>query len=309
MKLTRLAFGAFALFATPTFAADIHVVASFSILGDIVQAVGGDRVDVTTIVGPDADSHVYEPKPNDAVAMARADLVVLNGIGFEGWMNRLKEASGYDGPEVTATDGVHTHEMAEEDHDHDEGADHDHDDGHHHEGLDPHAWQSLANGVIYVKNIRDGLCAADADGCAVYTASAAAYAAELTTLDAEVRARIAAVPEGRRKVITSHDAFGYFAEAYGVTFLAPEGVSTESEASAADVARLITQIKKEGVTALFIENMSDARLITQIAKETGVTPGGTLYADALSPADGPAATYIDMFKHNADLLIAAMTGQ
>ena len=291
-----LAFGIAALLATPAAADGLNVVASFSILGDMAKAVGGDRVAVTTIVGPDADSHVYEPKPADAVAMSRADLVVLNGLGFEGWMARLREASGYTGPLVIASDGVVTHELAEDDH------------GHAH-GLDPHAWQSLGNGLIYARNIRDGLCIADAAGCDVYTANAAAYGDALTALDTQIRADIAAIPEPQRQVITSHDAFGYFAAAYGVTFLAPEGISTESEASAAGVARLITQIRETGITALFIENMSDGRLIAQIAAETGVTPGGTLYADALSPPDGPAPTYIDMFRHNASLLIAAMTNR
>jgi zinc/manganese transport system substrate-binding protein len=217
-------------------------------------------------------------------------------------MDRLTDASGYTGPLVVASKGVAAHAP----HEHEDHEDHD---GHDHGNEDPHAWQSLGNGVIYSENIRDGLCAADAQGCATYTANADAYIAQLQALDATVRSEIAAIPEAKRKVITSHDAFGYFADAYGVTFLSPEGVSTDSDPSAADVARLIVQIKAEGVTALFIENMSDARLLTQIANETGVTPGGTLYADALSPPGGPAATYIDMFKHNAALLTAAMAGR
>lgn len=292
---------------TPAFA-QVQVVASFSILGDLVQQIGGERVAVTTIVGPDADTHVYEPTPADAAALSKAGLVVVNGLGFEGWMQRLTEASGYAGPVVVASDGVVTHDMAEDDHDAD-AEDHDSEDGHHHEGTDPHAWQSLANGVIYVENIRKGLCSVDAAGCNAYSANASAYAAKLTALDTSIRAGIEAIPADRRKVITSHDAFGYFAEAYGVTFLAPEGISTDAEPSAADVARLITQIKAEGVTAVFLENMSDARLISQIAREAGVTPGGTLYADALSAAGGPAATYLDMFNTNAALLTAAMAGR
>ena len=302
MKLSVLAVCVAGFTASPALSAEIDVVATFSILGDMVGAIGGDRVSVTTIVGPDADSHVYEPRPSDAVAMTKADLVVLNGLGFEGWMDRLTDASGYTGPLVVASKGVAAHAP-------DEHEDHEDHDGHDHGNEDPHAWQSLGNGVIYSENIRDGLCAADAQGCATYTANADAYIAQLQALDATVRSEIAAIPEAKRKVITSHDAFGYFADAYGVTFLSPEGVSTDSDPSAADVARLIVQIKAEGVTALFIENMSDARLLTQIANETGVTPGGTLYADALSPPGGPAATYIDMFKHNAALLTAAMAGR
>lgn len=309
MKLRALAFSLIGLATFPAVAAEIDVVASFSILGDMVKAVGGERVAVTTIVGPDADSHIYEPKPSDAVAMTKADLVVLNGLGFEGWMDRLKEASGYTGPLIVASDGIAALDM--EAGDHEEHGDHEdgHEEEHHHDGADPHAWQSLVNGVIYARNIRDGLCAADAEGCTAYTANAEAYVAELTALDQTVRSEIAAIPEAQRKVITSHDAFGYFGDAYGVTFLSPEGVSTDSDPSAADVARLIVQIKSEGVTALFIENMSDARLLTQIASETGVAPGGTLYADALSSAGGPAATYLDMFKHNAALLTNAMAGR
>ena len=307
MKLLPLALSLFALLlAAPATAADIRVVASFSILGDMVRAVGGDRVETTTIVGPDADTHIYEPKPSDAAALSKADLVVVNGLGFEGWIDRLKGASGYAGAWIVASDGVATHAMAEESHDDaEQGGDvHGHGPGE----LDPHAWQSLRNGAIYVENIRKGLCSVDATGCDIYSANAKAYVDSIMALDADVRARIDAVPIAQRKVITSHDAFGYFAQGYGVAFLSPEGMSTDAEPSAAGVARLIIQIKSEGVKALFLENMSDPRLISQIAKETGIQPGGTLYADALSPPDGPAATYLDMFAHNAALLIAAMSG-
>jgi zinc/manganese transport system substrate-binding protein len=279
--------------AAPALGAEVNAVASFSILGDMVARVGGDRVAVTTIVGPNADTHVYEPKPSDAAAVAGADIFFVNGLGFEGWMDRFVQSTGYSGQLVVASDGVATHEMDE--------------DGE--TVTDPHAWQSLSNGVLYVQNIAKGLCSADAAGCATYTANADAYAAELTTLDATVREQLEAVPPEQRKVITTHDAFGYFAEAYGVTFLAPEGISTDAEPSAADVAKLITQIKSEGVRALFVENMSDPRLVQQIADETGVTLGGELYADALSLPDGPAPTYLDMFRHNVGLLIPAMGGR
>ncbi len=308
-----------ALAASPALAADVTAVASFSILADIVQQVGGDRVAVTTIVGPNADAHVYEPTPADAAAVTRADIFFVNGLGFEGWMDRLVEATGYGGPLVVASAGVVPHTMAEDedededeahDHDHDDH-DHDHDHDHHHDhgGVDPHAWQDLANGALYARNVAAGLCDVDAAGCTVYTANADAYAAQLMALDAEIRADVAAIPEARRKVITTHDAFGYFGAAYGVTFLAPEGVSTEAEASAAAVARLITQIREEDVSAVFIENMTDGRLVQQIAAETGTTLGGELYADALSEPGGPAAHYIDMLRHNAELLIPAMEGR
>jgi zinc/manganese transport system substrate-binding protein len=310
---------AFSLLAVPTLAAEVTAVASFSILGDMVARVGGERVAVTTIVGANADSHIYEPRPSDAAAVAAADIFFINGLGFEGWMDRFVEATGYTGPLVVASEGVTAHASAEhgehEDHDghddhddHDDHEDHAHDE-HGHGATDPHAWQDIANGVLYVGTIARGLCAVDAAGCPLYTANAAAYAAELTALDAAIREQIAAIPAERRRVITTHDAFGYFGDAYGVTFLAPEGISTDAEPSAADVARLIIQIRTEGVSALFVENMSDPRLVQQIADETGVTLGGELYADALSEPDGPAPTYLDMLRHNAGLLIPAMEGK
>jgi zinc/manganese transport system substrate-binding protein len=279
--------------AAPSLAQQVEAVASFSILGDMVRHVGGDRVKVTTIVGPDADTHVHEPKPADAIAVATADIFFVNGLGFEGWMERLVESTGYKGPLVVATEGVAGHTML------DEGE----------TVTDPHAWQSLGNGLIYVENIAKGLCAVDAKGCAAYEANAKAYQAEISALDAAVKAQIAAVPEAQRKVITTHDAFGYFGAAYGVWFLAPEGVSTESEASAMDVAKLIVQIRAEGVRALFIENMSDPRLIEQIAEETGVTVGSEIYADALSEPDGPAPDYLGMVRYNISQLIPAMEGK
>jgi len=271
-------------------AAPIEAVASFSILGDMVQVVSGDRVHVTTIVGPNADTHVYEPKPSDAAAVAKAQIFFVNGLGFEGWMDRFVQSTGYTGPLIIASNGVKSHTMV------DDGA----------TVTDPHAWQSLSNGILYVENISKGLCAVDTDGCATYQANAKKYEAQLSALDAEVKAQIATVPKGKRKVITTHDAFLYFGEEYGVTFLAPVGISTDAEPSAAGVAKLITQIKAEGVSALFIENMSDGRLIQQIASETGVKMGGELYADALSEPNEGAPTYLDMFKHNVALLIPAM---
>ncbi|MBD3788394.1 MAG: zinc ABC transporter substrate-binding protein, partial [Sphingomonadales bacterium] len=250
---------ALALLPLSAFAQDkLPVVASFSILGDMVAEVGGDRVAVSTLVGPDGDAHVYEPTPADAQTVAAASVVFVNGLGFEGWLDRLIEASEYKGPVVVATTGVVPRAMAEEGHDHDhaghaegeakaEGeADHDHDhahEGHDHGGIDPHAWQSLANARLYVANIAAGLTAADPEGAETYKANAAAYLAEIDAVEAEIIAAVAALPEDRRSVVTSHDAFGYFGATYGLTFHAPEGISTESEASAADVATLITQIK------------------------------------------------------------------
>lgn len=286
------------LFAGPAAAQEkLPVVATFSILGDMVANVGGDRIALKTLVGPDGDAHVYNPTPSDARAVAEARLVFVNGLAFEGWIDRLVKASGTKATLVTATKGVKPREM-EDGHGH----------GHDHGAKDPHAWQSVSNAKLYVAAIRDGLIAADPAGKAAYEANAAAYVAKLEALDAEVKAAIAKVPAGDRKVLTSHDAFGYFAEAYGIAFIAPQGISTEAEATARDVAKLVRQIKREKVKAVFVENVTDARLLQSIAKETGVKLGGAIYSDALSGANGPAATYIDMVRHNVGLLTAAMAG-
>lgn len=278
----------------------LRVVATFSILGDMVGRVGGDRIEVKTLVGAGGDAHVYQPTPADAAELAKAKLVFQNGLKFEGWIDKLITSSGYRGEVVIATKGIKTIRVADR---HGKADKH----GHDHSGnADPHAWQSLANALIYVRNIKEALCKIDIAGCAIYAANAAAYSAEITKLDDDIKARMQAVPQAARKVITSHDAFAYFAQAYGIRFLSPRGISTESEASAKDVARLIDQIRKEKVRALFVENISDPRLIEQIARETGVKLGGTIYSDALSPANGPAATYLDMMRHNAKLIADAM---
>ncbi|MCA3449883.1 MAG: zinc ABC transporter substrate-binding protein [Rhodobacter sp.] len=321
-----LASAAALAFAAPALAEDkLRVIATFSILGDIVANVGGDRVAVTTLVGPDGDAHVFQPAPADAQAVAGAQVIVANGLGFEGWMDRLIEASGTQAALVTAADGVTPIAFGEEEHAEEEGHDHDHDhaqgeahdhdhaeeeaghEGHDHGAFDPHAWQSVTNVALYVGNIERGLAAADPAGAETYAANAAAYLAELDALDAEIRAAVAALPDDRRTVVTSHDAFGYFAADYGLTFVAPQGVSTEAEASAQDVAALITQIREAGIAAVFVENIADRRLLDQIAAETGAAIGGTLYSDALSAADGPAATYLDMMRHNLGQLTGALS--
>ncbi len=281
----------------------IPVIATFSILGDFVSQVGGDRVAVQTLVGPGGDAHVYNPKPSDAKALASAKVIFTNGLKFEGWINRLVKASGTKAPVVEATKGIEPLK-SEEEHGHGHGHSH----GHDHGDFDPHAWQSVANAKVYVANVRDALIAADPAGTETYTANATRYLAELDALEAEVKATLARVPAEARKVITAHDAFGYYEAAYGVEFLAPQGVSTEAEATARQVARLITQIKKEGVKAVFVENISNPKLIERIAAETGAKIGGELYSDALSAASGPAATYIDMVRHNTNALAAAMIG-
>lgn len=274
----------------------LKVAASFSILGDMARNVGGGKAAVTVLVGPNADAHMFQPTPADARVVAGADLVVVNGLGFEGWLDRLVRASGRKGPVIVASRGVRALAMADE---------------HEHEGggrtTDPHAWHSPANAKIYVANIEKALAAADPENAEFYAANAKEYQNKIDAMDAWARTEFARIPPARRKVVTSHEAFGYLGRTYGITLLAPEGFSTESEASARNVGKLIRQIKKEGIKALFIENMTDPRLVENIAAETGVKPGGALYSDALSAADGPAATYLDMFRYNVERMVEAMT--
>jgi zinc/manganese transport system substrate-binding protein len=264
----------------------LDVVASFSILGDFARNVGGERVSVTTLVGPDGDVHVYTPAPSDAKKIADAKLVVINGLGLEGWLSRLVQSAGSKATMITASQGITPRKL---------GAD-----------ADPHAWQSVANARIYVANIRDALVAADPGSAGIYRANADRYLANLDALDRDVRAAVAQIPEGRRKVISTHDAFGYFAAAYGIEFIAPQGVSTESEASARDIAAIITQIKASKIPAVFLENISDPRLMRRISTETGARIGGTLYSDSLTGEKGDAPTYIDMVRHNIKALTSAL---
>ncbi len=288
--------------------APIQAVASFSILGDMVKRVGGDRVAVEVLVGPGGDAHVFQPKPSQAKLIGQAQIVFSNGLGFEGWMRRLLNTASYKGRHVVVSEGIKPIE-AEEAHGHDHKSHSKKGHGHHHGEIDPHAWQSVPNAIAFVGNIAKGLCAADAAGCDSYQRNAAAYSAELKALDTDIRALWAVIPAVQRKVITSHDAFGYYAKEYGVTFLAPQGVSTESEASAKGVAQLVRQIKQENIKALFVENISDPRLIAQIGRETGVKPAGELFSDALSDSKGPAANYLAMMRANTTALTQAIKGQ
>jgi len=265
----------------------LNVVASFSILGDFVRNVGGDRVNVTTLVGANSDAHVYVPAPADAKKVAEAKLVFVNGLGFEGWLSRLLKSAGGKASVVTATSGIAPLKL---------GSD-----------ADPHAWQSVGNAKIYVANIRDALAAAapaNADG---FKSRANAYLADLDALEREVRAAIETIPESRRKVISTHSAFGYFAAAYGIEFIAPLGVSTESEASARDIARIITQVRAARIPAVFLENITDPRLMGRIAAETGARVGGTLYSDSLTGEKGDSPTYIAMVRHNIKALTSALS--
>jgi zinc/manganese transport system substrate-binding protein len=269
----------------------IRAVATFSILGDLVSNVGGERVQLKTLVGPNGDVHVYAPTPRDVKTVATANIVFVNGLGLEGWLNRLIAASGTHASVVAASRGVKARngtslrERATS---------------------DPHAWQSVANTEIYVGNIRDGLIAADPAGEKIYQTNAAAYLAKLDSLDAEIKAAIDQIPVARRKIVTTHDAFGYFGQAYGVEFIAPEGLSTDAEPSARDFAKLIEQIRREKIPAVFFENAADPRLVRQIAQETGAKMGGALYSDALSRQGGPAATYIDLMRNNVRELTRAL---
>ena len=328
----------------------IPVVATFSILGNMVSEIGGEHVNVTTLVGPDGDAHVYQPTPKDARSVSEAELMFMNGLEFEGWLERLVKAASFDGSLVVATDGIqaigfddhndhddHADHQDHDDHkdhnDHDDHADHqdhddhddhddhqdhddhkdhddhdDHDDhsGHNHGAFDPHAWHSLTNAAIYIDNITAALAKADPSNAGDYYSNRAKYLSELDALSKDVASMMADIDADKRTVVTPHDAFGYFSVAYDVTFEAPQGLSTESEASAADVARLIEQIREQNISAVFIESISDNRLIEQIANETGASVGGTLYSDALSSSDGPASNYLDMFRHNAKTISDAL---
>ena len=268
----------------------LNVVTSFSILGDITQEVGGKHVSVTTLVGPDGDPHTFEPSPKDSAALSKADVVVVNGLGLEGWLDRLVKASGFKGTLVVASSGVKTHTLEEE------GK----------SVIDPHAWNSAANGALYAQNILTGLVQADPQDKAALEASGQAYIAQLTQLDSWAKTQFSQIPQQKRNVLTSHDAFGYFSRAYGVNFIAPQGLSSESEANAAQVAAIIDQIKADGVKTWFMENQLDPRLVKQIATATGAQPGGELYPEALSAKGGVADTYVKAFRHNVKTIADSM---
>ena len=285
---TGLASVSFAVAALPgaALADDLKIVASFSILGDMVEEVVGDMAEVTTIVGPDADAHVYQPSVADARAVAEADIIFVNGLGFETWSDTLIAESGTKAPVHIATKGVTPVEVDGE--------------------IDPHAWNSLLNGVTYVQNIAVVLSEAMPDNADEIAANADAYIAELKALDAETRNKLASLPADKRTVVTAHDAFGYLADSYGMTFLAPIGIDTEAEPSAKDMATLIDQLKAQGAGALFVENITSPALVQQISDETGIKIGGRLFSDALSERGGPATSYLAMFKHNLGSLLTAL---
>ena len=278
-------------FAAPFAAQPLRVVASFSILSDMTQQIGGAALSVQSLVGPDGDAHVYDPRPKDLRTLMQAGLLVRNGLGLEGWMDRLTDAAGFKGKVVVAAERVTPRTMTEN-----AGA----------IATDPHAWQNPRNAMLYVQAITAGLVEADPFNAARYRAAAASYTERIAQTDSWIEATLSAVPAGQRRIITTHDAFGYYGARYGVEFLAAQGISTESEPSAKAIAALVRQIKRDHVRAVFIENMTSPRMAQMLARETGAKLGGTVYSDALSPPKGPAATYLDMLRHNTTLFAAAM---
>lgn len=271
-------------------AATLSVVASFSVLADMLRRVGGDLVRVASMVPPDADAHVWQPSAADSRALSEAALLVENGLELEGWMARLDQASGFGGVRVIASDGVTPRTMREGDA----------------TSVDPHAWQNPRDGVIYVRGIANGLAAADPARAGTWRANAAAYAAEIDQTDAWIASQVAAIPPASRRIVTTHDAFGYYGDRYGITFLAVEGLSTDAEPSAKAIAALVAQIRREKVHTVFLENMTDPRLAEMLGRETGATVSGPLYSDALSPPDGPAPNYLAMLRHNTAWFVRAM---
>ncbi len=267
----------------------LAVVASFSILADMVRTVAGGLAGVTSLVPPNTDAHVYQPTSADSRALAHADMLVENGLGFEGWMTRLGVAAGFHGTRVVASVHVKPRRM-----------------GPSAGGIDPHAWQDPRDGAIYARAIAEGLAAADPGNAAAYQTNAAVYVAAIGTLDAWIAGQFAAIQAGARRIVTTHDAFGYYGDRYGIEFLAAEGIATDSEPSAKSVGALVAQIRREKVRTVFLENMADPRLARMLARETGATVSGPLFADALSAPDGPAPDYLSMLRYNTELFAHAM---
>lgn len=293
------------LLVSSAMASKLNVIASFSIIGDFALIIGGERITLRTLVGPDSDAHIYEPKPSDAIALAKADVILINGLQFEGFMNRLIRASETSAVVIETTAGAQIlHDPAG---------------GHYHYNSgkalfhaapdDPHAWHSVANAKIYVENITNAFCVKDPAGCAVYRANANAYHAQLEQLDVDIRQELAKLPAHKRTFVIGHNAFRYFEHAYGVRFLSPKSVSTESEASAADVAGTVRDIRTQRAAAVFAENISNPRLVEQIASAAGLKVAGVLYSDALSAPDGPAANYISLMRHNVKTITRAVESQ
>ncbi|AEI38429.1 MAG: metal ABC transporter substrate-binding protein [Zymomonas mobilis subsp. pomaceae] len=269
----------------------IKAVASFTVLADVIKQVGGTHVNVISLVPPEGDPHEFEPSPDDAKHLRTADLIFISGEGLETWFSRLALVSGYKGRPIVVSKGVNTRMIKE--------------DGH--IIVDPHVWNSISNVEIWVKNIAQVLSKADPEDARDFASNAARYIIQLQALDRDAHARLDPIPISRRKILTNHDAFGYFGRDYGITFLSPVGISTEAEPSAADVATIIRQIRQQGGKVFFFENSTDPRLVQQIAAEAGVHSGGKLYVESLSPPNGPAPTYMAMFQHNVDQIVKALS--
>lgn len=307
LVIALLGFGMAVPAASAADSVSVDVVASFSVLADMVRQVGGDDVAVTALVKRNSDSHAYAPSPVAAKAIATADLVVVNGLGFEGWLERLIDASGYDGPVAVASRGVNAIPVSSDEHEQ----------GHAHQGktqphyqyasYNPHAWLDAANGIIYVRNIADALSRVDPAHAKAYRARSKSYIDRLKAVDAKIKASIAALAKDRRTVVVPHHAFRYYGQAYGIRFLAPLGLSPVATASAGELAELIEAIRAQGIDAVFTENITNPRLIEQVASETGATISGELYSDALSSVDGPASTYIEMLRYNTEQITEALT--
>lgn len=300
MKKSLLALSLSVSFAVPAWAADpLPVLTSFSILADITQQVGGERVTVSSLVGPNQDAHVYQPSPQDVKKLLASRVFVVNGLGFEGWIQRLTQSSQYRGQTVVASEKIKPLAVKTS-HGHDHGHRHDHG-----KGVDPHAWHNPQHVIQYGHTIAQALAKADPAGASYYQQRAQQFEQQLRQLDQSIEQQFATIPVAQRKVITSHDAFSYLGQRYQIRFIAPQGMSTESEASAASVAKLVKQIRQEKVKALFVENMADQRLLQQISQETNVKVGGKLYSDALS-AGAPAGSYIELMQYNAKNLASAL---
>lgn len=267
----------------------LKVVTSFSILADMTAHIGGEHIQLSNMVGADADAHTYEPTPDDAKALLKADVVIENGLGFEPWLDRLIASTASKAKLVVASRGVLPRAL-------DQGG----------QSIpDPHAWHNLANAELYVNNIAKALSSADPAHAQDYSQNSQAYLQKIYPLLALAKQQLGNLPAGSRNIVTSHDAFGYLGQAYGIRFIAPQGLSTESEPSAAEVAGLIRQIRQEHIKAVFVENIKDSRLLEQIAEESGAQIGGTLYSDALATS-GPASSFIGLFEHNLKTLHQAL---
>lgn len=281
----------FCLSPTLAWAAGQTAVATFSILADMARRIAGGRMTVVSLVGPDADAHMFQPRASDSRVLGGAAVLIENGLGLEGWMTRLGQAAGFKGRRLVASAGVTPRTMRD-------GAA---------IAADPHAWQDPRNAAIYARNIGEGLAAADPANAALYRANAAAFVADIERLDAWIDGQMSAIPPSARRIVTTHDAFGYYGDRYSVAFLAAEGLSPDSEPSAKGIAALVAQIKREKVRSVFLENMTDPRLAAMLARETGAALDGPLYSDALSKLDGPAPDYLSMMRHNTTLFARAMT--